>query len=86
MFVVELEFSADPARLALRPEHRRRLIALHEAGKVRLAGPWADESGSLLVFDVADESAVREILADDPYYRATGVTIARIAEWNLIVG
>jgi uncharacterized protein YciI len=86
MFVVELQFSGDPARLELRPEHRRRLSELHEAGQVRLAGPWADESGALLVFEVPDEAAVRAILEADPYYRADGVTVARIVEWNPIVG
>ena len=86
MYAVELEFSGDPARLELRPEHRRRLAALHEAGRVRMAGPWADESGALLLFDVPDEAGVQEILDDDPYYRAAGVTVARITEWNVIVG
>jgi len=86
MFAVELEFSGDPARLELRAGHRKKLAALHEAGRLRLAGPWADESGALLVFDVPNEAAVREILADDPYYRATGVTVARIVEWNVVVG
>ena len=66
MFAVELEFSGDPARLELRPEHRRKLTALREAGQVRLAGPWADESGALLVLDVPDEAAVRAILDADP--------------------
>ena len=66
MFAVELEFSGDPARLELRPEHRSQLADAARAGKVRLAGPWADESGALLVFDVPDEAAVREILGDDP--------------------
>ena len=58
MFAVELEFSGDPARLELRPDHRRRLSELHAAGTARMAGPWADESGALLVFDVPDEAAV----------------------------
>ena len=86
MFVVELEFSGDPARLELRPQHRERLVALREAGTLRLAGPWVDESGSLLVFDVPDEGAVNAILAEDPYYRVAGVTIRRVAEWKVIVG
>ena len=86
MYAVELEFSGDPARLELRAEHRQKLAALYEAGRVRLAGPWADESGALLLFDVPDEAALQEILDDDPYYRAPGVTVARIVPWNVIVG
>lgn len=86
MFAVEIEFSGDPARLELRPEHRRRLLALHEAGTVRLAGPWADDSGALIVLDVDDEATVRDLLEADPYLRAPGVTIRRIVEWSVIVG
>ena len=86
MFAVELEFSGHPARLEHRPAHRDKLAALHGAGKLRLAGPWSDESGALLIFDVSDESELREILDDDPYYRAHGVTVARIAKWEVIVG
>jgi uncharacterized protein YciI len=86
MFVVELEFSDDPARLALRPQHRERLGLLHASGQLAMGGPWADESGSMLLFDVADEKAVQEILDQDPYYRTGGVTIRGIREWNLVVG
>ena len=86
MYAVELEFTGHPHRLELRPDHRRKLTELHAAGKLRLAGPWADESGALLVFDVPDEAAVRELLDDDPYYSATGVSVSHIVEWNVIVG
>ena len=86
MYVVELAFDGNPARLALRPAHRDKLTALHAAGKVRLAGPYADESGALLVFDVPDEEALDAIIADDPYYAADGVRIVRRTQWNTVVG
>jgi uncharacterized protein len=86
MYVVELAFDGNPARLALRPAHRDKLAALHAAGKVRLAGPYADESGALLVFDVPDEEALDAIIADDPYYAADGVRIVRRTRWNTVVG
>lgn len=86
MFVVELAFDGNPARLALRPAHRDKLRALHEAGRLVLAGPFADESGALLVLDVADAAEVAALLDDDPYYRAPGVTIVRQQEWTPVVG
>jgi uncharacterized protein len=80
VYVIELSFDDDPRRLAARPAHRERLAALHAAGRLVLAGPWADDSGALLVFrdDPAGE------LADDPYYSTPGVTVRGVREWRLV--
>jgi uncharacterized protein len=86
MYVVELAFGPEPERLAARPAHRERLQQLREAGQVILAGPWADDSGALLVFDVASRGALDRLLDDDPYLRTPGVTVVRRAEWTPIVG
>jgi uncharacterized protein len=69
------------AAAASRPAHRERLAALHAAGRLVLAGPWADDSGALLVFrdDPADE------LADDPYYATPGVTVRGVRELRLVM-
>jgi uncharacterized protein len=85
MYAVQLAFSDDPSRLELRPSHRERLTAHAAAGRLLAAGPYADESGSLLVFLVDDRAAVDAILADDPYYSAPGVTVASIQEWNAVI-
>jgi hypothetical protein len=85
MIVLELSFTDDPARLAARPAHREHLARLHTDGRLVAAGPWADDSGALLLFD-ADEPMVREILAADPYYRTPGVTVAGLRHWQPLVG
>jgi uncharacterized protein len=85
MYAVQLAFSDDPSRLELRPGHRERLAAHAAAGRLLAAGPWTDESGSLLVFLVDDRAAFEAVLADDPYYTAPGVTVASIREWNAVV-
>jgi uncharacterized protein YciI len=81
VYVIELGFDDDPRRLAARPAHRERLAALHAAGRLVLAGPWADDSGALLVFrdDPADE------LAGDPYYSTPGVMVRGVREWRPVV-
>ncbi|MEE6305558.1 YciI family protein [Plantactinospora veratri] len=86
MIVVELRFTGDPsARLAARPAHRELLARLHAEGGLLAAGPWADDSGALLIFD-ADEPAVREALDADPYYRAPGVSVVAVRPWTPVVG
>ncbi|MEV4510016.1 YciI family protein [Dactylosporangium sp. NPDC049525] len=81
MFLLELAFDGSPDRLAVRPAHRERLQAHHAAGRLILAGPYPDETGALLVFDVTAEE-FEAIIDDDPYYRAPGVTVVRRQEWN----
>ena len=84
MYAVELTFTDDPTRLELRPGHRERLTALVAEGRLLAAGPWSDDTGSLLVFLVDDRAALDEILAADPYYSAPGVT-RTLHEWNAVV-
>jgi uncharacterized protein YciI len=86
MYVVELAFDAQQDRLALRPEHRRKLSQLHRQGKLLTAGPYSDDSGALLIFSVSNESEVDELMADDPYYRANGVTVVRKQSWQPVAG
>jgi uncharacterized protein YciI len=86
MIAVVLAFSpAAVARLPLRPAHREKLAALHVEGKLVAAGPYADESGALLLFS-AEREDVEAAVAADPYYRAPGVTVVTIAEWSPVVG
>jgi uncharacterized protein len=86
MYVLELDFDDDPRRLDARPAHRERLQALSSEGTLVLAGPWADDRGALLVFDLPGEAALQEAMAQDHYYHAPGVTVRRIREWKPIAG
>jgi uncharacterized protein len=84
MYVLELAFDGNHARLDLRPAHRERLARLFEQKVLVMAGPYADDSGALLIFDVPDVAGLARVVADDPYYRAPGVTIVRQQEWTPI--
>lgn len=84
MIVLELAFDDHPARLAARPAHRQLLTELHERGTLVLAGPWADDSGALLVF-AAKRSEVDELMARDPYYTTEGVRVVGLREWWPVV-
>ncbi len=84
MYAVLLAFSEDPARLDHRPAHREQLAALVEEGRLLAAGPFADESGALLVFLVESRDELDAIMAADAYYTAPGVTVAGVHEWSLV--
>ncbi|MEV4060231.1 YciI family protein [Nonomuraea dietziae] len=85
MVILELAFTATPERLAARPAHRSFLARLHEEGRLLAAGPWADDSGALLVF-TGERAEVERVLEADPYYRTPGVEVACVREWAPVVG
>ncbi|MEU9048116.1 MULTISPECIES: YciI family protein [unclassified Kitasatospora] len=85
MLIVELAFTSAAERLAARPAHRALLSRLHEEGRLVAAGPWRDDSGALLVFDV-ERAELDRVLADDPYYRTPGVEVLGVREWTPVVG
>ena len=85
MMCVELAFTADPQRLQARPAHRQRLAQLHHDGVLIAAGPWADDSGALLIFRL-DEKGIRAELDTDPYYVTPGVAVASVREWTPVAG
>lgn len=84
MIVVELAFTASAERLAARPAHRALLTDLHARGLLSAAGPYADESGALLLF-TASRAEVDDILAADPYYRTPGVEVVAVRDWTPVV-
>lgn len=85
-FVREIAFEPeDERRLAVRPDHRAHLRALADAGKLVTAGPWADDRGALLVYEVGDEQELQDLIAADPYTRAGVVTEVAAREWRPII-
>ncbi|NLV77972.1 MAG: hypothetical protein GXY65_01255 [Rhodococcus sp.] len=88
LFAVEYTYSESTAtaRDGLRPDHRAWLGGLVEAGTVRATGPWTDGSGALIVVDVDDETAARELMSQDPFARAGLVDAVRITGWQPVMG
>ena len=91
MWTLELRFRTDDsehtaARLAARPAHRASLTDLHARGRLYAAGPFADDSGALLIFDVPDRAALDRLLAADPYFRLPGVELVSVREWSPVAG
>ncbi|CCH35523.1 YciI family protein [Actinosynnema sp. NPDC047251] len=86
-FVVELVFGDNvDDRLAARPAHRDYLATLVDQGRLLVSGPYTDQSGAVLVYEVADEAELRELLAADPYTPAGVVAETRVHEWQTVMG
>lgn len=69
LFVIIGHDGADGAALRpkVRPAHLKNLQPLIEQGKLIIAGPFTDGSGSLLIIDAEDEGAALAFAQSDPY-------------------
>lgn len=85
-YVATLEFTEDEElRLKTRPVHREYLAKLVESGKLWLSGPWADDTGALLVYEAENLAEAEGLLEADPYRRAGVLANARIREWRIVM-
>ena len=56
-------------RRQYREAHLQRLQKLEREGKLLLAGPFSDKSGSLVIFEADSLEAAKTFAARDPYVR-----------------
>ena len=66
-------------------DHARFVDALYDAGKVVLAGPFADGSGSLLVLDAESPEAARALFRNDPWALRDILVAADVKEWTIFL-
>ena len=86
-FVALLEFTDEEAlRVQTRPTHREYLRSLFDEGKLAMSGPWADDTGAMLIYEAADLEDAQRLLDADPYRAAGVIADARIKEWRVVLG
>ena len=66
-------------------DHARFMDSLFEAGKVILAGPFADDSGSMVILSAESVDAARAIFLEDPWARRDILVAAEIKEWTIFL-
>ncbi|MDQ1624084.1 MAG: uncharacterized protein QOH19_2502 [Actinomycetota bacterium] len=88
VFAVEYVYDAESAeaRDATRPAHREWTTRLAQEGAILASGPYGDGAGALLIFKAADETALNEILRQDPFAAAGVISGTRTAEWTPLTG
>lgn len=84
-FLRVIEMSpGDDRRMAVRPEHRAYVQDLYEQGRIKLSGPFADDTGAYMLYDAADETAARALVNADPYVREGVVREVSLREWKIV--
>ncbi|MEX2425442.1 MAG: YciI family protein [Thermomicrobiaceae bacterium] len=66
----------------VRPDHREYLAKLHAEGKLHTAGPFTDDSGSLIVYEVETEQEAKELIENDPFHEAGIFASYAIKPWK----
>ena len=71
LFVLIGRDGSDGKRLRpeVRPDHLAHLEPLARAGRIVVAGPFTDGSGSLIVFEAESIEDAKAIATNDPYVR-----------------
>ncbi len=85
-FLVLTTFTSREARMAHRPAHREYLHQLVESGKLLMGGPFADESGGLLIFEAESEVEVQALIDADPFTTGSVFATIEIRPWTLVAG
>lgn len=84
-YALQFAFTKDnERRLAVRPDHRTYLSRMHAEGRLEMAGPWADDTGALLIYRAEDEAEMKAILAGDPYMKEDVAQVASLTEWVVL--
>jgi uncharacterized protein len=65
--------------------HAAYVDALVERGTIVLGGPYADESGSMSVWEGVDEAEAARLVAQDPFIHNGVFVVDRILGWDVFV-
>ena len=86
LFAALIEFTGDEElRLQTRPVHREYLRSLFDEGKLAISGPWADDTGALIVYEAKDLAEAERNLEGDPYRSAGVIANATMKEWRVVL-
>jgi uncharacterized protein YciI len=82
-FVNLCHYIDDLNRVAeLRPAHRRYMARLDSENKLWAAGPFADGTGALFIYEAEDLFAAEEIRRADPYFMEKAFATSELAAWS----
>jgi len=81
-FVNYIKYIQDEDKVArLRPSHRQYMAKLLAEGKLVAAGPFADGSGALFIYETETKQAAEALATDDPYVEGGAFASYEITPW-----
>ncbi|MBW0087995.1 hypothetical protein I4I73_00610 [Pseudonocardia sp. KRD-184] len=86
-FTVVWRYTDDIALIdEARGPHGAYLKDLIASGSLRIAGPFEDGTGGILVFEVADHAELKPLLDNDPYVARGVVVDTQIYPFKPVLG
>jgi uncharacterized protein len=80
-----VSYTTDKSKIAAhRPAHREYLSRLIQQGKLMAAGPFADDSGALFVYEAASGEAAAALVAEDPFSINGVFQSTRLKPWKIV--
>ncbi|MFI8569452.1 YciI family protein [Rhodococcus sp. NPDC078407] len=90
MALIAVTYTYSPAttegRNTHRATHRAWLAELSEQKTLVSSGPFADDSGALLLVEGADAASVESLFAQDPFAIENLIESASFREWIPVMG
>ena len=84
LFANYAKYGADTSRLAtVRPAHWQYDRTLKSAGRLALAGPFADNTGGLFVYNAASREDAVSYVAHDPFALESVFEDCELLEWRI---
>jgi uncharacterized protein len=65
--------------------HARHMDALFDRGVVVLGGPFADQTGSMVIVRAQDAFEARAMFRDDPWNVEDILVVAAVKEWTIFL-
>ena len=85
-FAVTIEYGSDKTKIdEHRPAHRDYLRELIAKGQLVIAGPFTDNSGGFIVYEVKSEAEVEPIIKADPFFKGGVFQTWVIRPWRIVM-
>jgi uncharacterized protein YciI len=81
-----IEYSPDIAKVQeVRPAHREYLKGLQQTGNFAIGGPFAGDSGALIIYEAETPEQVEVFIREDPFAQQ-GVFVSWIIRpWKIVM-
>lgn len=84
LYVNYAKYTSDHSRvLRVRPAHRLYTQSIRAKGALIIAGPFADDSGALLIYQARSKDEAMALISEDPYQTEGVYETYALSEWRL---
>jgi uncharacterized protein YciI len=86
VFAAIIDYGPDASKITeFRPQHREYLRGLVAENKLVISGPFADDTGGLLVYNADSEAEVDALIQADPFHKCGVFQTWKIRPWKIVM-